>query len=130
MIKYPIIDFPLYGEKNQEIIKLLPLIKDSFIVVEKDGSPVNKHIYAYAAVNYNMSTPFGWGEKGTTHKERKKESDLKKYITNKDCIGIKEMSNQLNFKSIIIHKEWYYTFKNCKYTEIEKSGGYYLMKWI
>ena len=102
------------------------MIKDKFIIIEKDGSPINKHIYAYATIKYNLSTSFGWIEDSEYFKNAR--DNLKKFINGEDCKGFNKMKEELKFKEIIAHESKCKFLKTCNLNQKEISGRYCLLK--
>lgn len=124
---YSYIDFPLYNQANTEIRSLLPNITEKFIVIDENGDINKKHIYAFAAVKYNLTTPWGWGMGWISENSTKIRKEIKDSIPERDCKKFLKVINENYVKEIISNKKNCDFLINCKINKKEESYNYCLL---
>lgn len=108
--------YPLYDEKHQQAISLLEEVEDKFIIGGKDRLGIRtKDMYAYAAVKYNLSTPFGWDLMEAWYNQIRE--DLSEAFNKEDCITINRMINELGGEEILSRDESCDLLKKCGFKE-------------
>lgn len=125
--KYNSMEYSLYNEKNIEILNLLPLVKEKFIVIEQYGDINKGRIYAFSAVNYNLTTPLGWEIQETSKEIMEVESNTKEFINNEDCESLMNILENLGVKEVIAHQDKCSFLQTCGLNEKERSKLYCLL---
>src|SRR3989338_8068602 len=109
-------DYPLYNNSHQEAISLLEDVEDKFIITGKSNVDIRtKDTYSYAAVKYNLSTPFGWDLIEGSYRDYKK--NLTEAFNNEDCNRINRIINEIGGKEIISGYESCGILKECGFKE-------------
>jgi hypothetical protein len=130
LVKYNKIDFPIYSEQEIGALNLIPLVKEEFIAIGKNGDINKRHIYAYGAVKYNTTTPLGWGIQQASEKIKNIEKDTKESINNKDCESFIKILEELKVKEVIAHEDKCNFLESCNLNKKEESGQYCLLSII
>ena len=124
--RYDNIDFPLYSEQEIGAINLTSLVNEKFIAIGKNGDVNKRHVYAYGAVNHNLTTPLGWGIEQASEEINKIEEEIKGSINEENCNKFNEIMNEMKVKELIVHKNKCEFIKTCDFIEKETSGQYCL----
>jgi len=130
LVRYNQIDFPLYSEQEIGTLNLIPLVKEKFIAVGKNGDVNKRHIYAYGAVKYNTTTPLGWGIQQVSKRIEGIQEEIKISLNTKNCERFTNIIKKLEVKEIISHKNKCDFLKSCNLYEKKESGQYCLLKTI
>ena len=120
---YEPLGFSLYTEDNKDILTILPTVKDSFIAIGKNSYAMH-HLYSFAAVKYNLTTPFGWGMQEIQPEVKRDKKDLETSINNKDCKSFSMVIEKLNVKEIIAYKDKCDFLKTCNLNVKAKTENY------
>ncbi len=120
-------NYPLYNSQHQEAISLLGDVKDKFIITGKSNMDIRtKDTYSYAAVKYNLSTPFGWDLITVSYRDYSK--NLTEAFNNGDCNKINNITNELRGKEIISGYESCDLLKKCGFEKVKSTNNYCLYK--
>ncbi len=120
-------DYPLHNSQHQEVINLLEQVEDKFIITGKSNVDIRtKDTYSYAAVKYNLSTPFGWDLIEGSYRNSKK--NLTEAFNKEDCNKIINMINELGGKEIISGYESCDILKRCGFKEKNITNNFCLYK--
>ena len=120
-------DYPLYNNSHQEAISLLEDVEDKFIITGKSNVDIRtKDTYSYAAVKYNLSTPFGWDLIEGSYRDYKK--NLTEAFNNEDCNRINRIINEIGGKEIISGYESCGILKECGFKEEKTTDNFCLYK--
>ena len=127
-VRYNNVDFPLYSEKEIGAINLLSSINERYIVMGKNGDINKRHIYAFGAVKYNLTTPLGWGIQQASEKVKDIEKEVKESINNNNCERLNKIISDLRVKQVIANKEKCNSLEKCGLIKKEESEQYCLLE--
>ena len=77
--------FPVYGDLEGEVVSIVPLVDESFIMIGETGQIYANAVYSYAAIKYNLYTPAGWGAESVSNEYRNRLGKLKIDLDNGNC---------------------------------------------
>ncbi|MFH1224467.1 MAG: 6-pyruvoyl-tetrahydropterin synthase-related protein [Candidatus Diapherotrites archaeon] len=80
-------------------------------------------LYAYAAVDYNLSTPFGWFPQEEPKEVAELEYKIFNSVRNSDCAGLLDAMQKVNASDIIATGADCNTLSSCGLAEVKTTGN-------
>ncbi len=114
-----------HSSVDKEVIGLLSDIEGRFLIfgsaVEGFNRPYGKATYAFAAVNYNLSTSEGWSQPLASSEYLVRLTELKRNFTALSCAELVGELRFFNTTDVITYRDTCNVFAQCGLQEIRKT---------
>ncbi|MFH1638669.1 MAG: hypothetical protein ABIB71_09655 [Candidatus Woesearchaeota archaeon] len=114
--------FIVPGEYEREIVSMLDLVDDKFLVLGETGSTIYSNaLYSYASIYYNLSTPGGWYTALITPEYYAKLREVNYNLITLECDELLNTARFLNTSYIIASDQSCEKLESCGLKQ-KKSG--------